>query len=90
VWFGEPLPEAAWHGAVTATEACDVLFSIGTSSLVHPAAELPMRAARRGAVVIQVNPSATALDRVAQFNLVGLAGTVMPDLLAATWDRSDK
>ncbi|MFA6312964.1 MAG: Sir2 family NAD-dependent protein deacetylase [Sterolibacterium sp.] len=48
---------------------CDLMFSIGTSSVVYPAAALPFEAAARGAKVIQVNPVATELDEVAYCNL---------------------
>ena len=85
VWFGEPLPESAWTAAVAAAEACDLLFSIGTSALVYPAAELPLRAARRGAVVVQVNPQPTGPDQLARFNLTGAAGHVMPLIVDRVW-----
>jgi len=40
VWFGEALPAAAMAQATRDTEACDLFFSIGTSSIVFPAAGL--------------------------------------------------
>jgi len=85
VWFGEAMPTGPWAAATEAVqhEGCEVFFSIGTSSLVYPAAELPQAAARRGAVVVQVNPQATALDSCARYNLRGAAGVVLPRLLAA-------
>lgn len=85
VWFGEELPPNAWRKARQAVSRCDVFFSIGTSFLVYPAAELPMLAAGRGALVIQVNSGPTPLDKVARYNLVGPAGRVMPALYAAVW-----
>ncbi|QYD69020.1 NAD-dependent deacylase [Paraburkholderia edwinii] len=85
VWFGEMLPKSQWDAAVEACEACDVLFSVGTSSLVQPAAGLPLLAARRRAMVVQVNPNPTSLDGIAQINLVGAAGVIMPALVDATW-----
>jgi len=83
VWFGESLPAKAWNRAWQAAQDCDVLMSVGTSSLVWPAAELPEIAARRGATVIQVNPGETALDGWAAWNLRGPAGEVLPGLLEA-------
>lgn len=56
VWFGEVLPEAPWSAGLAAVESCDLLFSIGTSGLVYPAAELPLRALSAGATVVHVNP----------------------------------
>ncbi|WP_081015057.1 SIR2 family NAD-dependent protein deacylase [Pseudomonas fluorescens] len=56
VWFGEMLPEAAWSAGLAAAEDCDLFFSIGTSGVVYPAAELPLRALGRGASVVHINP----------------------------------
>ncbi|MBW7900907.1 MAG: NAD-dependent deacylase [Rhodocyclaceae bacterium] len=81
VWFGEMLPQDAWKAAAKACEACDLMFVVGTSALVHPAASLPEIAARRGVPTVQVNPNATALDDVMRFNLTGAAGEIMPRLL---------
>ena len=85
VWFGESLPEGALEQAFEAARACDVLFSVGTSSLVHPAAEIPFAAAQAGAAVVQVNPNSTPLDRLARFNLRGAAAQLMPRLVQETW-----
>lgn len=83
VWFGESLPELDWANAMQALETADMVFSIGTSSLVWPAAEIPRQAARRGRCVVQVNPQPTALDEVASFNLRGTAAELLPALFAA-------
>jgi NAD-dependent deacetylase len=83
VWFGESLPDAAWRQAQEAAMNCDLLLSIGTSSLVWPAAMLPDMARRSGAMIVQVNPDETPLDALADFNLRGKAGEVLPALVAA-------
>jgi NAD-dependent deacetylase len=62
-----------------------VLISVGTSAEVLPAAGLPFEAAKNRAVVIQVNPSTTKLDKVARFNLRGAAGDVMARIVRAAW-----
>jgi len=80
VWFEEELPMDLWMQAKMAVKSCDMFFSIGTSSLVYPAAELPFEAAELGACVIQVNPIPTKLDLVANYNLKGKAGEVMDAL----------
>ncbi|MCB1906620.1 MAG: NAD-dependent protein deacylase [Rhodocyclaceae bacterium] len=90
VWFGEALPAADWQAAMQALDEADLLFSVGTSSLVWPAAEIPLWAARRGACVVQVNPQPTALDEVADFNLQGPAGEVLRELLAARRRPSER
>ncbi|MGZ3159299.1 MAG: SIR2 family NAD-dependent protein deacylase [Burkholderiaceae bacterium] len=81
VWFGETLPEKEWGRAELAAIHCDVLFAIGTSALVYPAAEIPIKARRYGATVISVNPEASGMDSSAQYYLQGAAGKILPELL---------
>jgi NAD-dependent deacetylase len=81
VWFGEMLPEAALATAMAAAHACDVFLSVGTSTVVEPAASLPFIASQAGARVIEVNPQATALSARAQCSLRGLAGAILPQLV---------
>ena len=85
VWFGEGLPEAAWQAAVTAATEAEVFFIIGTSSLVYPAAQLPYLAREAGAYVVQVNPQATAHDRLADEVLRGPAGVALPAFIEEVW-----
>ena len=64
VWFGEPLAEADLHAARKAA-ACDVFVTIGTSSVVYPAAGLVDAARASGALTVEINPDATpATDTV--------------------------
>jgi NAD-dependent deacetylase len=81
VWFGESLPPQALARAERAARACDVMLSIGTSSLVQPAAGLPLLAKQQGALLIEVNPSPTPLTPHADEVLSGPAGQVLPQLL---------
>ena len=85
VWFGEDLPREAWHSARDAAAGADVMFSVGTSSVVQPAASLLGIAARAGAVTVQVNPNPTALETLVNCSLQGPAGTVLPELLYHAW-----
>lgn len=85
VWFGEPLSEQEWMRAERAACDCDLLISVGTSSIVQPAADLPYLAAARGARIVQINPRPTKLDRIAKWNLTGAAGAVLPALTEAAW-----
>ncbi|WP_435586259.1 SIR2 family NAD-dependent protein deacylase [Micromonospora aurantiaca (nom. illeg.)] len=89
VWFGEALPSAALDAAVEAASGCDLLLTVGTSALVHPAAEVPLVAARLGAPVVQVNPVPTPLDAICAVNLRGPAGEVLPALVRAAWPDAD-
>jgi NAD-dependent deacetylase len=67
-----------WDRAEQAAIECDLFFSIGTSSLVWPAAQLPERAALHGAKIIKINPTATPLDSKAHYNFRCNAGEILP------------
>ena len=82
VWFGESLPEDALETAMGAARGCDVFLSVGTSTVVEPAASLPFVARQANAIVIEVNPEPTPLTNVAQISLRGAAGEILPQLLA--------
>jgi NAD-dependent deacetylase len=81
VWFGELLPFEALEAALEAARECDLLLSIGTSSLVYPAAALPYEALENGAALVEVNPSETPLTPHADYSLRGSASEVLPNLL---------
>jgi NAD-dependent deacetylase len=81
VWFGEILPPGAFEAASEAARGCDLFLSIGTSSLVYPAAALPYEALENGATLVEVNPSETPLSPHADYALRGRAGEVLPELL---------
>ncbi len=82
VWLEEPMPEEEMLEATTATD-CDVFFSIGTSTVVYPAAALPTEALRNGATVVEINPQPTPFTPQAHFALAGAAGVVLPELVKA-------
>ena len=85
VWFDEDLPIKELSLAFAAAGGCDVLFAIGTSGLVQPAAGIPSLAKRAGATVVQVNPIGTQLDDACTWSFRGAAGVVMPNLLRAAF-----
>jgi NAD-dependent deacetylase len=81
VWFGEALPVAAWYQAEESARACDLCLIVGTSSVIYPAAALPMLARDAGALLVEVNPEATELTRNADLSLRGPAGEILPWLV---------
>ena len=85
VWFGEMLPEDKIIPAIEASMACDVYFSIGTSSVVHPAASLVVNAIRNRATVIEINPNETPVTAYATYAIAAPSGEVLPDLVTAVW-----
>ena len=81
VWFGEPLPDAAWQAAVEAVAHADVVVVVGTSGIVYPAAGLPEYALARGTVVVEVNPAPTPLSAAATVTIRDTATAALPGLL---------
>ena len=86
VWFGEMLPAAALRAAEHAAATAELFFSIGTSALVYPAADLPFATLNAGAAVVEINPQPTPLSPHVTFSLNGTAGQILPALVAAVWE----
>lgn len=80
VWFGETLPMEALTTADQAARACDVFLSIGTSSVVFPAAGLIRTAAAHGAFTVEINREETAASVWVDAALRGPSGEVLPRL----------
>ncbi|MCK9425239.1 MAG: NAD-dependent deacylase [Ignavibacteriaceae bacterium] len=81
VWFGEFLPEEAYSLSETAAETCDLLFVVGTSAVVFPAANIPYIAKRNGKFLVEVNIEKTELSSIADLSLIGKAGEILPQIL---------
>jgi NAD-dependent deacetylase len=82
VWFGEMLPYGALDTATEAAREADVFLSVGTSSLVYPAAALPFEALENGAALVEINPGETPLTPHADYVLRDPAGEALPRLVA--------
>jgi len=89
VWFGEVLPHEALAAAMDAAGRCDFCLSIGTTSLVQPAASLPVMALENGAALVEINPLETPLSLHAGQCLRGPASLVLPGVVQqlAEWKR---
>ncbi len=85
VWFGEMLSPGAYEAAAEAARKCDVFFSIGTSSIVYPAASLPYEALSRMRLTIEINPEETPLSARVNYHFSGAAGKLLPQLVSAVW-----
>jgi len=77
VWFGEPLRPADIAHAIDAA-ACDVFLSVGTSSVVYPAAGLVDAARAHGAFVVEINPEATPASAAVDLSIRGAAEEILP------------
>ena len=84
VWFGEAIPEQALDESFAAAADCDVFLSIGTSSLVYPAAGLADLAREHGATAVEINPNPTATRF--DFVIAGNAGVALPELVELAVD----
>lgn len=84
VWFGEALDPENVEQATEASASCAVFITIGTSSIVYPAAGLVDIARRAGAFTVEINPEATAASSTVDLVLRGGAETVLPEVDRAT------
>ncbi len=78
VWFGELLPAEEFQKAEQFCRRCDILLSVGTSGVVHPAAGLPLTAREGGAFIVEVNPEPTEISSMADVVFRQNAGTILP------------
>ena len=81
IWFGEALDEEVLSRAFEAAGSAQVCIVAGTSAVVHPAASIPLATARFRGAIIEVNPDATPLSRMAAVTLAGPAGALLPQLV---------
>lgn len=81
VWFGEAIPEEALNDSCAAAVDCDVFLSVGTSSVVYPAAGLAELAKDNGALVVEINPEPTRGAASFDFAIAEKSGVVLPELL---------
>jgi len=87
VWFGESLQVEILNAAETAARSCEVFLSVGTSSVVYPAAALPHSALAGGATVIEINPTPTTLAAEASYSFPAASGEFLPALLLTVWEE---
>jgi len=81
VWFGESLPIAAVNEAEHHAAAADVMFSVGTSGIVYPAAGLPRVAKNHDAYLVEINPEHTDISLIADETIRMQSGKALPELL---------
>jgi NAD-dependent deacetylase len=79
--FGQALVPEVIERALRVAEECDVLLAVGSTLTVFPVANCVPRAKAAGAQVIIVNGDETAMDRYADWRLVGRIGEVLPELV---------
>lgn len=80
VWFGESLSREDIELAEEISLSSDVMFVIGTSSVVYPAASLPFLTKRRGGIIVEINLMETPLTSYSDFFFKGKAGEILPEI----------
>jgi len=80
VWFGESLPLQVIDQAIVAARNCDLMLTIGTSTQIYPAAQLPFDAQSNGAYVIEINPEPTPFSPKADLCIHAAAGSALPKI----------
>ena len=81
VFFGESLDPEVLQLAYDEVNSCDFLLVVGSSLVVYPAADLPVRAKQAGAMLAIVNIDPTPLDDMADIIIHGQAGRVLSDVI---------
>ena len=87
VWFGEALPQHALSQAQRASGSCKLFVSLGTSSVVFPAAGLIDLALQNGARLLEVNPQETPYSRRAHWTIRDKSGEFLPRLIAEAFGQ---
>jgi len=80
VWFGESLDASILQSAFALSSSCEVMFVVGTSAVVQPAASLPLAASEAGAILVEINPDPTPLTSYVNFSFRGKAGDILPKI----------
>lgn len=81
VWFGEAIPGIALDASFAAAADCAVFLSVGTSSLVYPAAGLADIAKENCATVAEINPNPTIRVDSYDVSIVANAAAALPKLV---------
>jgi NAD-dependent deacetylase len=86
VFFGESLDSQILRLAFEEAENCDFLLAVGSSLVVHPAADIPRMAKQRGAFLAIINIEKTPLDTTADYVINDEAGKILPQIVQSLKD----
>lgn len=78
---GEALPSAALTACKLQTARCDAMLLVEADGLTYPEASFPLAAAKRGAWLIEINPSETTLSSHCDLVIRDRADLILPRLL---------
>lgn len=80
IFFGESLNPRVLDQAYQEAGRCDFLLAIGSSLLVFPAADIPVRAKQEGAALAIINKDPTSLDDMADYVIHEEAGKALQQI----------
>lgn len=78
VFFGEMLDPQTIDKSYREAGKSDFVLAVGSSLVVYPAADIPLRAKQIGAKLAIINKDSTPLDSVADYVINDAAGKVLP------------
>ena len=78
VFFGESLDPQVLRIAYEEVGQSDFVLAVGSSLVVYPAADIPVRAKQGGATLVILNKDATPLDHLADYVINDTAGKILP------------
>ena len=81
VWFGEQLPSNIISQVQEELYNCDLMFVIGTSGVVQPAASFAFIAKQRDAFIVEINIEKTPVTEISDIFLSGKSGDILPLLI---------
>lgn len=81
VWFGEALPEVVFASAFEASRRADIIFVVGTSGVVEPAASLARLTKEGGGFTVEINPEPTPLSSMMDMVVNEKAGEFLPTVM---------
>jgi len=82
VFFGEGIPMLEMIRANEEANRCNIMFVIGTSGVVYPAAEVPYMVKSRGATIVEINISPTPFtSSISDYFFEGTASQILPRIL---------
>jgi len=77
--FGQSLPERDLRLSFEHSQKSDLFVVVGSSLVVTPAADMPVKAIRSGAKLVIINKGETPLDRHAHLRFHQKIGEVLPE-----------
>ena len=76
--FGQSLPQKELADSYSHSQHCDLFIVVGSSLVVHPAADMPRVALQSGARLVIINQGETPFDQLAHLRFWEGIGKVLP------------